>query len=147
MKNRQGITMTILAISIAIMLLLLTSSVIIGSGYISDAKLDDFKTMVTVASNSINAYKLENGTLPTLSSNDSILYNNYTSDFANEVIEKGDSKNKLYVVDVNKLNDFSNIKNGRGTVSNKDVFVVAENSNNVYYLKGYKYKGKMYYGI
>lgn len=146
MKNKSGITMTMLIISIAIMVLLMTSSVIIGTGYITDAKYDDFKTMVSEVSNSVNAYLLENGTLPFTSSNQSILYNNYSSDFAKEVEEKGDAKNKLYIVDIAKLGNFT-IKNGKGEKGATDIFVVAENTNNVYYLKGYKYKGKMYYGV
>ena len=43
-----------------------------------------------------------------------------------------------------KLNDY-NIKKGRGNVENKDVFLVTENTNNVYYLKGFKYRGKVYF--
>lgn len=27
----------------------------------------------------------------------------------------------------------------------KDVFLVTENTNNVYYLKGFKYRGKVYF--
>lgn len=39
------------------------------------------------------------------------------------------------------------IKRGQGTVMDKNVFVVAENTNNVYYIKGFKYKGKVYFGL
>ena len=45
---------------------------------------------------------------------------------------------------ISKLNDY-NIKKGRGNVENKDVFLVTENTNNVYYLKGFKYRGKVYF--
>ena len=33
-----------------------------------------------------------------------------------------------------------------GTTEDQDIFVVAENTNNVYYIKGFKYKGKTYFG-
>ena len=37
------------------------------------------------------------------------------------------------------------IKSGKSSVADRDVYVVATNTNNVYYLKGFKYKGKVYY--
>ncbi|MCX8074705.1 MAG: hypothetical protein N2749_03860 [Clostridia bacterium] len=34
-----------------------------------------------------------------------------------------------------------------GTTSNKDVLLVAQNTQNIYYLAGYKYKGVTYYTV
>ena len=62
----------------------------------------------------------------------------------NSLKNKNDLTNKLYVVDVTKLSD-DNIEKGKGNLTDKDIFVVTENTNNVYYLKGYRYKGKVYF--
>ncbi|MBR1883638.1 MAG: hypothetical protein IJ809_01605 [Clostridia bacterium] len=144
MNMKSGITMTVLAVAIAIMLLLLTGSTIIGSGYINDAKFEEYNEMLNAVSSSVNAYVLANKSLPI--NNEAIIYNNFDVEFGKEVISKGDQYNKLYIVDVTKLGNYT-IKEGRGSISNKDVFVVAENTNNVYYLKGYEYKNAKYYGL
>ena len=149
MNNKKGVTMIILAISLAIMLTLATSTVLIGNGYVNEAKLDTFKTNMSAVSDNVNAYVLKNSKLPISDSNvQSVIYTEYGEDFKNEVIAKNDVKNKLYVVDINKLdnNVLNSLEVGKGQLSNNnDVFLVAENSNNVYYLKGFKYRGKMYY--
>ena len=144
MNKKSGITMTVLAVSIAVMLLLITASTIIGSGYVNDARYDGFKTMVSAVSDNINAYLLENGELPI--NNESVLYNSFGSDFAKEVEKKGDQYNRLFIVDISKLNNYT-INEGKGDISNGDVFLIAENSNNLYYLKGFTYKDKKYYGL
>lgn len=144
MNKKSGITLTVLAVSIAVMLLLITASTIIGSGYVNDARYDGFKTMISVVSDNINAYLLENGELPT--NNESVLYNSFDASFAKEVEKKGDQYNRLFIVDVTKLNNYT-INEGKGNTTNGDVFLIAENSNNIYYLKGFKYKDKIYYGL
>ncbi len=144
MNKKSGVTMAILAISVAIMTIIMTSSVIIGLGYINTSKLDSFNTMLQTVSDSVNAYVIDEKSLPT--NNQSIVYNNYSKDFALEVEANGDKNNKLYIVDVEKLKD-STIKEGRGTLQNCDVFLVAEKTLNVYYLKGFKYKNVKHYGL
>ena len=58
--------------------------------------------------------------------------------------QRGDINSKLYVVDMSKIDD-STIENGKGNLNNKDVYIVAEETLNVYYLKGYTYRSVKYF--
>ncbi len=68
------------------------------------------------------------------------------SDLQALLTNNGDENNILYVIDLSKLTTES-INMGEGTTENLDVFLVAENTYNVYYLKGFEYKGVRYYGF
>ena len=144
MNKKSGVTMTVLAISIAIMLIIMTTSVIIGSGNVNDAKFDNFNTMLQSVADNVNAYMLKEGKMPI--TNQSIIYTNYSKDFALEIEAKGDKNNKLYVVDVTMLENYT-LQEGRGSLQNSDVFLIAENTNNIYYLKGFNYKNVKRYGL
>ena len=85
-----------------------------------------------------------NGDLPT--THQIVAKVNLTEDLVNELTENNDLENDLYVLDMSKI-DINNVTKGRGTVDDRDVFLVAENSNNVYYFKGYRYRNTMYYGV
>ena len=45
---------------------------------------------------------------------------------------------------MSKIDD-STIENGKGNLNNKDVYIVAEETLNVYYLKGYTYRSVKYF--
>jgi len=68
------------------------------------------------------------------------------SELKAELNKNNDALNNLYVVDMSKLRTES-VNIGKGSVEDMDVFIVAENTNNVYYLKGITYRGATYYGI
>lgn len=142
MNNKNGISLVVLVAAIAIMLIVLTSAIIIGKGNIDDAKYDEYISNVSRVSNEVNLYYLENNILPT--TGEIILLDSLESSFIAKVSENLDNMNDLYIVDINKLND-STIKIGNGSIASKDVFLVASNTNNIYYLNGFKYKGKIIY--
>ena len=112
---KKGLSLSTVVIAISIMLILVSSVSVIGSSAITSANFEEYKSNIDRVSDEVNIYITDNGTLPV----------------TNEVV-------------VSKLNDY-NIKKGRGNVENKDVFLVTENTNNVYYLKGFKYRGKVYF--
>ena len=124
------------------MLILVSSVSVIGSSAITSANFEEYKSNIDRVADEVNIYVTDNGTLPV--TNEVIAINSLGQDFLNQVKENGDLANKFYLVDISKLNDY-NIKKGRGNVENKDVFLVTENTNNVYYLKGFKYRGKVYF--
>ena len=124
------------------MMILIASVSVIGSSAINSANFEEYKSEIERVANEVNLYITENDTLPT--TNEVISINTLESEFLNSLNENNDISNKLYVVDISKLNDY-NLEKGKGTVSDKDVFVVAEDSNNVYYLKGFRYRGKVYF--
>ena len=139
---KKGISMVTVLIAVSVMMILVSSVSVIGSSAISSANFEEYKSKVERVADEINIYINENGTLPI--TNQSVSINSLGGDFLEAVKEKNDLSNKFYVVDISKLNDYS-IDKGKGNLNNKDVFLIAENSNNVYYLKGFKYKGKVYF--
>lgn len=139
---KKGLSLSTVVIAISIMLILVSSVSVIGSSAISSANFEEYKSNIDRVADEVNIYVTDNGTLPV--TNEVIAINSLGQDFLNQVKENGDLANKFYLVDISKLNDY-NIKKGRGNVENKDVFLVTENTNNVYYLKGFKYRGKVYF--
>ncbi len=139
---KKGLSLSTVVIAISIMLILVSSVSVIGSSAITSANFEEYKSNIDRVSDEVNIYVTDNGTLPV--TNEVIAINSLGQDFLNQVKENGDLANKFYLVDISKLNDY-NIKEGRGNVENKDVFLVTENTNNVYYLKGFKYRGKVYF--
>ena len=141
-KMKKGFSLSTVVIAISIMLILISSVSVIGSSAISSAYFDEYKSQIERVSDEINIYINENGNLPI--KNEEVDINSLGTDFLNQARENGDTTNKFYVIDISKLNDYS-LKKGNGNVEDKDVFLVAENTNNVYYLKGFKYRGKVYF--
>lgn len=139
---KKGLSLSTVVIAISIMLILVSSVSVIGSSAITSANFEEYKSNIDRVSDEVNIYVTDNGTLP--ATNEVIAINSLGQDFLNQVKGNGDLANKFYLVDISKLNDY-NIKKGRGNVENKDVFLVTENTNNVYYLKGFKYRGKVYF--
>ena len=139
---KKGLSLSTVVIAISIMIILVSSVSVIGSSAITSANFEEYKSNIDRVSDEVNIYVTDNGTLPV--TNEVIAINSLGQDFLNQVKENGDLANKFYLVDISKLNDY-NIKKGRGNVENKDVFLVTENTNNVYYLKGFKYRGKVYF--
>ena len=139
---KKGLSLSTVVIAISIMLILVSSVSVIGSSAITSANFEEYKSNIDRVSDEVNIYVTDNGTLPV--TNEVIAIYSLGQDFLNQVKENGDLANKFYLVDISKLNDY-NIKKGRGNVENKDVFLVTENTNNVYYLKGFKYRGKVYF--
>lgn len=139
---KKGVSMVTVVIAVSVMMILVSSVSVIGSSAISSANFEEYKSKVERVADEINIYINENGTLPI--TNQSVSINSLGKEFLEAAKEKNDLSNKFYVVDISKLNDYS-IENGKGNLNDKDVFLIAENSNNVYYLKGFKYKGKVYF--
>ena len=139
---KKGFSLSTVVIAISIMLILISSVSVIGSSAISSANFDEYKSQIERVSDEINIYINENENLPI--KNEEVDINSLGTDFLNQARENGDTTNNFYVIDISKLNDYS-LKKGNGNVEDKDVFLVAENTNNVYYLKGFKYRGKVYF--
>lgn len=139
---KKGVSLVTAIIAVSIMMILVSSVCVIGSSAISSANFEEYKSQIERVADEINIYINEKDILPVTNQNVSI--DSLGQDFLNEVKEKNDLSNKFYIVDVSKLADYS-IEKGKGDLSNKDIFLLAENTNNVYYLKGFKYRGKVYF--
>ena len=142
--KKSGISMVIVITAVAIMMVLVSVASVVGTGAIETANYDEFISNVNRVADSVNVYYLQNGTLPI--TGDSVNISSLPDAFKLELKNKNDAANKLFVLDISLLND-STIKNGTGGLNNQDVFVVAEDTHNVYYLRGFEYKSKIYYGV
>lgn len=140
---KKGVSLLIVVVAISVMVVLISTTIIFGTSAINTAQYEEFLSQLNRVSSSLNEYTLENKSLPI--TNEVISGVSLGDKFFAELIKKGDENNRLYVIDVNLLRD-ATIKRGYGTIKNQDIFVVAENTNNIYYVKGFKYKGKVYFG-
>ena len=89
-------------------------------------------------------YVTKNDTLPI--TNEIVAKEGLATELNQLITNNGDANNDLYVINLELLNT-ETVNIGYGNTENMDVFVVAKNTNNIYYLKGYKYKNTIYYGI
>ena len=141
---KKGITVSSLSIAVTIMLILVSVSTISGIRAIKTATYEEFTSKMLRISDDVNLYVKEHNELPV--KNEIISLAGMDINLKNLIINNGDENNMLYVLDITKL-DSESINMGEGTTENLDVFLVAENTNNVYYLKGFNYKGVKYYGF
>ena len=141
---KKGITVSILAITVVIMFILITTATVAGTRTIQTAMYEEFISKVERVSNDVNKYVVDNKSLPTTL--EIIAKEGLANELKAELNQNNDSANNLFVIDMIKLRTES-VNIGKGSVEDMDVFVVAENTNNVYYLKGIKYRGKTYYGL
>lgn len=141
---KKGITVSILAITVMLMFVLATTATVIGTSAIQTVAYEEFLSKITRVSNAVNKYVVDNDTLPTTS--EIIAKEGLPIKLLTEIANNNDSSNNLFVVDMTRLR-VESVNIGSGTVADMDVFVVAENTNNVYYLKGIEYKGNSYHGI
>lgn len=140
--KKSGITMMVVVLAVSVILVVISSASVIGYNSINTANFEEYKSRIDRANRQVDYYYLKNEKLPT--TNEEVAADSLNDEFIEQLISKNDYVNKLYVVDISKLND-NTIKIGNGNLSNKDILLVSENSNNIYYLKGFKYKEKIYY--
>lgn len=142
-KNfKSGITFSVVIVAIVIMLIIISSASIIGTRAISTANFEEYKSELSRVSDNINEYYIKNKYLPV--TNEVIDVSTVSDSLKNEIIQNGDNGATLYVVDIMLVKDAS-IKNGNGDVLSKDVYLVSDKTQNVYYLNGFKYNGTIYY--
>ena len=139
---KKGVSLITVIVAMSIMMILISSVSVIGSSAISSANFEEYKSEIERVANEVNIYINENNYLPI--TNEIVDINSLGNEFIANVKQKNDLSNKFYVIDVSKLND-NNIEKGKGSIADKDVFLVSENTNNVYYLKGFKYRGEIYF--
>lgn len=143
-NSKSGITFSVVSVAIVIMLIVISSASIIGTRAISTANFEEYKSEISRVSDNVNEYYVKNKALPV--TNEMVDINTLDNALKNEIIQKGDNYATMYVIDISLIKDVS-IKNGSGDVLSKDVYLVSDKTQNVYYLKGFKYNGTVYYSF
>lgn len=138
---KKGITVAMLVVMVAVMIIAVTTVSVVGVKSINRANFETYKSKVNRVSDLALEYITTNKSMPI--ANEVVGTSSLDSDFIKEIEKNGDTNNKLFVVDLKKLDATVDI--GNGTVADEDVFVICENTNNVYYLKGMEYKGVVYH--
>lgn len=139
---KKGITLSVVMIAIVIMLIIISSASVIGKNAISTANFEKYRSNISRVYDMVNHYYINNGTLPTTL--EVIVPSSLNENFKKVLSDNNDLEDELFIVDISKLNDPS-IENGIGDIYDQDVFLVSKKSQNIYYLKGYKYKSVVYY--
>lgn len=141
---KKGITISMLAVTIVLMTVIVGIVGVVGTSSIKTAAYEEFLSKINRVSNEVNRYVIQNKTLPT--TNEIISKQGLDEDLKAKITENNDINNNLFVIDTTKLK-LESVNIGKGTVGDLDVFIVAENTNNVYYLKGIMYKGEKHFGM
>ena len=141
--RKQGVTVSTLAIAVAVMLIIATSVSVVGIRSINTANFDDYASKLKRVADATLEYIDSKKEIPT--TGEIVTLDGLPQDLITELTNNNDMGSNLCVVDLNQLDVVSNI--GNGTVQNSDVYVVSEDTNNIYYLKGKEYKGTTYYGL
>jgi hypothetical protein len=141
---KSGVTLLVLVVAISVMFVIISSASVIGTNSINQANYEEYKSMIKRVSDDINSYYLTNNELPI--NNEIVSVDSLGMDFSNNVKNNNDENDTFYIVNIDKLNN-QTITNGRGTLQNKDVFLIAKNSNNLYYLKGFRFNDKINYSL
>lgn len=146
MNKKRGVTTSVIILAVVIMFIILTTATIVGSRNINTVSYEEYMSQLNRVADSANAYILANDELPVRESYEIVAKAGLTQDLTAELTQNGDTNNNLYVIDMSKLN-VNSVSKGNGTVQDRDVFLIAENTHNIYYYKGYSFRGTVYYGV
>lgn len=149
LKNSKGITLISLIITIVILLIISNAIIYSVKDNLGIEKLKNMQNDIENLSDKISAYYNQYGTLPIIDGE----YTN-TEEIENAgLINKNVDKGNFYIIDLSALEnltltygkDFKNIKNTSDKNTLKDIYIINETSHNIFYVKGIKSDGEMYY--
>lgn len=145
LKSNKGVTMVALGVTILIIVIITSTLVYNSFTGMSTRTLNNMYNDVELLENKIAAYYVKYGQLPILN----LLYTDISTIKDINVNDNGN----YYVIDLSLLPNLTlNFGKGyksikQGDTSNNDVYVINEQSHNVYYPAGVKYDGIMYYTV
>lgn len=146
MKNKNGISMVVLIITITIMLILLSTATIGGIATVNNSKKISFANEISMLEGAIKNYTIINdGSYPVKGSVvlDLKQCTNELEQFSNEVISTT-SKVVLNEIDYDKL-EYKALKYGTGDLGENDIYLLSTTTGKVYYAKGINVGNKTYF--
>lgn len=161
-NKKQGISLIVLLITIAVILIILTVVVISVDNVSNNAKLAAFASDLSTIEDLTTAYYMENSTFPVSSDEQNALSKSELltkvgdenkTKFSEELELNNDNDatndylSEFYVIDLNKLDIESSKRGVLKDEDEKDVYVVAYPSMNIYYVKGVKAKDDIYFSL
>lgn len=143
LKNQKGITLVVLSLAIVIMLIISSILIYQSTRGLHHNELRNMYNDVAVLRDKIAVYYAKHGTLP-------IVEYTYPNTESLQGINENDNNN-YYIIDL-KLLEGLTLNYGRGydlieteQKYSADIYVVNEQSHNVYYMLGIKYDNEIYY--
>ena len=149
LKNSKGVTLVTLIVTIIVLLIVSNVTIYSVKNNLGIEKLKNMQNDIENLSDKISAYYNQYGTLP-------IINEEYTN--INEIKDAGlisatVDKGKFYIIDLSSLEnltltygkDFKNVNNTSDKNTLKDIYIINETSHNIFYVKGIKSDGEMYY--
>lgn len=138
LRSQKGITLIILIMTLIIIAILASVTV---TNFDSGTDIKKYNYMcadIELLESKIQVYYNNNETLPMKGN----ALNNVKVNLGGQASSRdGDV---YYQIDVSKLNNVT-LNYGGGNVENKNIYVINEQSHEVYYLKGIEFEGKIYY--
>lgn len=142
LKNNKGVTLVALSVTILIMVIITSALVYNSSKGMTSRQLTNLYNDVELLKDRVSTYYIKNGELPILQLKLENINNL-------QGINVNDNEN-YYVIDLSLLSNitlnygkgYQNIKNGE---TSSDVYVINEQSHNIYYPKGISYDNIIYY--
>lgn len=157
MNNKKGISLIALAITIAVMLILATTVFMVSNEMVINSKMVALAVDLEEMEDLVSSYYINNDELPIDKAS------KWTGTSLADEIDEGkddlledlslnhDEDDDFYKVDISKL-DIETLSRGigkdeDGNEDTIDIFVVAEESFNVYYLRGEEIDGEYYFSL
>jgi hypothetical protein len=141
--TKRGFTISVVSATVVIMIILISTISVVGIATVNSANFEEYMSLLYRVKAATYDFIMFNKVLPT--TGEVVTSSEFDNDFITELTRNGDLDAKFYVLDIPRLNVVSS--QGKGTIENEDVFIVSSVTNNVYYLKGKRYKGITYYGV
>lgn len=136
LRNQKGITLIVLMLTIIIMAIL-AGAVVTNIDIGEDIRNYNYmRADIELLSGKIMTYYNENGSIPTKGS---VITN---PDLNGQASSKDNSN--YYQIDISKLYNIT-LNYGGGTLSNKDIYIINEQSHEIYYLKGAYFENTLYH--
>lgn len=153
MNTKKGISLVVLGITIIVIIILASTAIFISNDTFVSSRLSSFALDLNNIEDLVEEYYLSNNELPVITEE------SYSKEEVVNMITKGrnilseeitlnkDDANRFYPIDLTKLPIESNTRGLKADGDSADIYVVAQNSFNVYYLKGEKIRDNYYFSL
>ena len=147
---KKGVSFTVLAATVVIMVILLTTITIAGTNTIDDSKKLSFATEISSLQQSVTSYKDKNDGIYPVKDSIVLDISDLNEDSKNQFIQNGeqinDNKVILNEIDYDKIS-ITSLKYGNLTDGDTDMYVVSQTTGKIYYAKGMKIGNKQYFTL
>lgn len=137
-KSQKGITLIILILTVVILGILASVTVMKFDSGMDIRNYNYMCADIELLENKILAYYNDNGTLPTMGG----AIANAKSILQGQASSK--DNNNYYQIDMSKLSNIT-LNYGGGDLNDENIYIINEQSHEVYYLKGIIYDEQRYY--